>query len=171
MYFRQAVIFVFCLFVAAVVAAIGLRADQEEKTATTQTQYPQFAALRFNEVNLRTGPGKRYPVEWVYRREGMPVEITATFDVWRRVRDWEGSEGWVHKTMLRYRRTAIITGKQRKLHLKPDAAAPVVAQLEGGVIARLESCESEWCMLEAGGAEGWLRKADFWGAAAPETFD
>ena len=65
---------------------------------------PRFVTLRANEVNLRSGPGTRYPIDWVYRRSGMPVEIIDEFDTWRRIRDWQGTEGWVHQSMVQGRR-------------------------------------------------------------------
>src|SRR5207248_1613382 len=61
---------------------------------------PRFVSLHADRVNLRTGPGDRYPIEWVLTRKEMPVEITGQLEHWRRIRDWEGTAGWVHERML-----------------------------------------------------------------------
>lgn len=139
--------------------------------AETGLPIPRFVSLRAGEVNLRTGPGVRYPVEWVYRRRWMPVQIIAEFDTWRKIRDWEGTEGWVHQSMLSGRRSALIIGERQNLYRRPDTTAPVVARAEAGVIGRLEECDDLWCRGEVAGIEGWLLKSSFWGAFEDERFD
>ena len=129
---------------------------------------PRFVSLRSGEVNLRTGPGVRYPVEWVFVRAGMPVEITAEFDTWRRIRDWEGAQGWVHQSMLSGRRTMVVQGDLRTLRREPSGAAEAVAQVEAGVIGRVHKCEGAWCLVEAGGYKGWLERDAFWGVYPKE---
>ena len=124
---------------------------------------PRFVSLRASEVNLRSGPGTRYPIDWVYRRSGMPVEIIDEFDTWRRIRDWQGTEGWVHQSMVQGRRSALITGQRRTLKRRPEADAPGVAMLDAGVIAKLERCRAAWCEVSAGGYSGWLPRDSFYG--------
>ncbi|MEH6546060.1 MAG: SH3 domain-containing protein, partial [Sneathiella sp.] len=70
---------------------------------------PRFVSLSSNKVNVRTGPGTRYPITWVFVRRGWPVEVIAEYELWRRIRDVDGSTGWVHKGLLSSRRTLIIT--------------------------------------------------------------
>lgn len=132
---------------------------------------PRFASFRSSEVNLRTGPGVRYPVEWVYRRQDLPVEVIAEFDTWRKIRDWQGGQGWVHQSMLSAKRTVIVTGKVRTLRVKPDAGSGAVAQLEANVIAKLTECPetSHWCRVQVEKFDGWLRRAEFWGAYPDEA--
>ena len=130
---------------------------------------PRFESLRVDEVNLRAGPGDRYPIQWVYQRKGLPVEVTAAFDVWRRVKDSDGTEGWVHERMLTDRRTIVVTGQLRTLHRDPDDGAPAVARLEAGVVARLLDCKGAWCRIEAQGLKGWIPRAEIWGVFPGET--
>lgn len=125
---------------------------------------PRFASLRSDQVNVRTGPGVRYPVEWVFKRRSFPIEIVAEFDTWRKVRDWQGTLGWVHRSLLSGRRTVLVTGRVRRLHSEPAADAATVARLEPGVVAELLQCEPNWCEIEVSGRSGWLRKGEFWGA-------
>src|SRR5437660_12925684 len=77
---------------------------------------PRFASLRSDEVNVRTGPGTRYPVDWVFKRKGMPVEIVAEYENWRKIRDWQGASGWVHQSLLTGKRGFIIAAKPASLH-------------------------------------------------------
>jgi SH3-like domain-containing protein len=127
----------------------------------------RYATLRSEEVNLRTGPGERYPIEWVLKRKGMPVEVVSEFDVWRKIRDWKGTEGWVHERMVTSARTAIVKGQRRILRSDPDGAA--VAGLDPGVIGRLLECRGAWCRLDVDGTRGWLHRAELWGVDADET--
>ena len=124
---------------------------------------PRFVSLRADEVNLRSGPGTRYPIDWVYRRSGMPVEIVDEFDTWRRIRDWQGTEGWVHQSMVQGRRSVLVIGQRRTLKRRPEAAAAGVALLDAGVIAALDSCRDDWCQVSAGGYSGWLPRDSLYG--------
>jgi SH3-like domain-containing protein len=124
---------------------------------------PRFATLKSNEVNLRTGPGVRYPVEWVFSRKNLPVEVTAEFENWRRIRDIDGAEGWVHQTMLSGKRSVIALDKLRGLKRSPTTEAELVAQIEAGAIGALHECARDWCRVEFEGHKGWLRKTDVWG--------
>ncbi|HXS39245.1 MAG TPA: SH3 domain-containing protein [Stellaceae bacterium] len=130
---------------------------------------PRFVSLRADVVNLRTGPGGRYPVEWVYRRKGLPVEILAQHDQWRQVRDWQGTEGWVHERLVTNARTVIVKGAQRVMRAEPEAKAPPVAKLDPGVIARLLECRNAWCRIEADSIKGWLRRDEIWGVYPDEV--
>jgi SH3-like domain-containing protein len=132
---------------------------------------PRFASLRASEVFMRTGPGTRYPVEWIYRRRDLPVQIIAEFDTWRKVRDWNGAVGWVHRAMLSGRRTAITVDDETVLRRAPDMTAPAVARAESGVIARILSCDGAWCRVDAGGMKGWTPRRALWGTFADEKVD
>ena len=144
-------------------AASQAEAARPSPPGRTGLPLPRFVSLRASEVNLRSGPGTRYPIDWVYRRSGMPVEIIDEFDTWRRIRDWQGTEGWVHQSMVRGRRSVLITGQRRILKRRPEAGAPGVAMLDAGVIAALERCRDGWCELSAGGYSGWLPRDSFYG--------
>lgn len=130
---------------------------------------PRFVSLRSDDVNVRTGPGLRYPIEWVFVRSGLPVEITAEFDTWRRIRDVDGTQGWVHKSTLSSRRTAVITHQTHALRRDPSATAEAIAQLEPGVIVRLRRCKGDWCEVDKDSYRGWLARDDFWGTEPNEA--
>jgi SH3-like domain-containing protein len=135
---------------------------------------PRFVSMKFNLTNVRVGPGKRYPVEWVFQRKTMPVEIIGQFDVWRKIRDWEGTEGWVVEQAVSGTRSFIVTGEIRALHDDPDETASLVARVEPGVIGKLLECPAStpaWCRVDAGGVKGWIRRDEIWGVLPGETFE
>ena len=132
---------------------------------------PRFVSLAADKVNARTGPGLRYPVSWVFLRQAMPVEVVAEFEQWRRVRDHDGAEGWVHKVMLSGRRTVVVIGEEHTLHRGPSAAAAAVARAEAGVQGRLHRCRGEWCEVALSGVRGWMRRAHLWGVYVEETLE
>lgn len=131
---------------------------------------PRFVTLGPDEVNLRTGPGIRYPIRLVIRKQALPVEVIREFDVWRQVRDKDGDEGWVHKSMLSGRRSVIVTGATQVVLRKPEEGARPVVRLEPGVIAALDKCEAAWCKISVGGYDGWLKRDVIWGVYPDEEF-
>lgn len=132
---------------------------------------PRFVTLATDEVNLRTGPGLRYPVRLVVRKDGLPVEIIREFDVWRQVRDMDGDEGWVHKSMLSGRRAVIIKSTVQTLLKKPVPDARPVVKLEPGVIALLDTCQEDWCEISAASYDGWIKRTAIWGVYPEEKFE
>jgi SH3-like domain-containing protein len=133
--------------------------------SVTGRPLPRFASLRSSEINLRAGPGTRFPVEWTYTRAGLPVEIVREFDTWRRIRDMDGVEGWVHQSRLAPRRTFLVLGGAQTLRRAPDDQAAAVAQLAPGVIGTIRRCEaaSAWCEVAVPGARGFLKREAMWG--------
>lgn len=137
----------------------------------TNLPIPRFVSLRSAEVNMRTGPGTTYPIEWVYVRRGLPVEVLAEFDVWRKIRDWQGTVGWVHQSMLDGGRTVVVVGSNRKMRSEPSQTSAPVARLAAGVIGGLLECTGTWCRVEAAGYRGWLPRNEFWGVGPDETIE
>jgi len=137
--------------------------------ADASGKLPRFESLRADKVNLRTGPGDQYPIEWVLKRRDMPVEILVAVEHWRKIRDWEGTLGWVHEKMVHTRRAAMVTGGTRALHQNPAPTAPIVARAEAGVIGRLLECQGGWCRIEAGDYSGWVQRGEIWGVYPSEA--
>jgi len=164
-------IFFLIMLSISVAQAATNETDTDDGKGASGLPVPRFASLRSNEVNMRTGPGTRYPIEWVLTRQGLPVEIIAEFEVWRRVREPDGAEGWIHKSALSGKRMAIVMGTPRDLHGGVDPQSPVVAHLEVGALGQVLSCAKDWCRLKFEGVKGWLPKTAFWGAEAEEIFD
>lgn len=156
---------------AAALFAILVATGGRIEAAESGLPVPRFVSLRSDKVNVRTGPGVRYPVEWVLQRKGMPVEVVAEYDTWRKVRDVQGTEGWVNQNLLSSRRGAIITGAVRALRREPRENAPVVARAEPEVVGQLLECKGAWCRLDVGGFRGWLKRGEFWGVYPNEKLE
>ena len=140
---------------------------------TSGLPLPRFVSLRSDEVNLRTGPGVRYPIDWIYTRRDLPVEVIAEFEAWRKIRDWQGTEGWVHQSMLSGRRMMVVTGAVRNLRTSDADSANVVTQVEPGVVGRIAQCprNRDFCRVEIGQSQGWLRRDEIWGVYKGEWID
>jgi SH3-like domain-containing protein len=138
---------------------------------------PRFVSLKADRVNVRGGPTKDHDVTWVYNRAGLPVEITAEFENWRRIRDWEGAEGWVYHSLLSGRRTATIASKAKNkdelllLYDRPDATGTVVAKLQVGVLGSVKRCNGNWCRLAGEGFDGWMQQERLWGVYPNESLE
>lgn len=135
---------------------------------------PRMVSLRSNLINARSGPGARYPIEWVYRQKGAPVEIIAEFELWRKIRDWDGSETWVHKSMLSGKRSVKMTAKgESNIYDKEDYQSQVIAKAEDGVVGDIKKCPagSSFCLVQFGTIEGWVPRSNFFGAYRDEVVD
>jgi len=141
------------------------------KGSATGLPLPRFVALRSDEVNLRAGPGTRYPIEWVYKRRELPMEILREFEVWRLVQDPDGIKGWVHQATLTGRRSFMVTGGDATLRQDAREDASPVAILQQGVIGHLRSCAagSGWCQVQAGEYRGYLKREQIWGVLPDEV--
>ena len=136
---------------------------------------PRFVSLKSDRVNVRGGPAKDHDVTWVYTRSGLPVEITAEYENWRRIRDWEGAEGWVYHSLLSGKRTAVIITKDKEepvpLYRSADLEASVTARLQSGVLASVKSCTGAWCRISGKDFDGWVRQERLWGAYPNEKVE
>lgn len=136
---------------------------------------PRFVSLKADRVNVRGGPDRDHDVSWVYTRAGLPVEITAESDNWRRIRDWEGAEGWVYHSMLSGRRTAVVTAKNKgdvvPLYAHADATSTLVARLQAGVVASVKQCSGTWCRIQGTGFDGYIAQERLWGVYPSEKVE
>jgi SH3-like domain-containing protein len=151
------------LFLA--VASSPVSAADEE----TALKVPRFVSLHSDKVNLRTGPGPQYPIDWVLTRRDMPVEIIQQFEHWRRIREWDGTVGWVQEHMVTSKRWVVVTGGVHPMYGQPEQTATVVARAEPGVMAKLLECRGAWCRVDAGDISGWMRRSDIWGVYPDEN--
>lgn len=136
---------------------------------TEQLSLPRFASIRARKANLHVGPGAEYPSEWTYTTAGLPVEIIAEFDIWRQVRDPQGTTGWIQKNLLCGKRTAIVQEKRQKIFKDPDKTSKLVAQLDPGVVAKVLECRNDWCKVDVQGHKGWINRRCIWGVYPHET--
>jgi len=166
------VIFI-CMMIltAALMLPPASAAAEAERGDVTNLPIPRFVSLKTSESNVRRGPSLSHKIDWIFKRKNMPVEITAEYGHWRRVRDREGAGGWVHYSLLSGVRYVIVEEDLLALHLRPDPETQITARLEAGVIARLGQCAPDWCRLHAAGYAGWAPKTALWGVRADEIRD
>lgn len=139
---------------------------------------PRFASMRTGEANVRTGPGQQYPIEWVFTHQGLPIEIISEFDNWRQIRDWQGEGGWVHRSQLSGRRTAILVAEEPQEMLRdPRPDAGLIARIEPQVMGDLVECpepatpDGAYCLFDVDGYRGWLPRGVLWGVYIDELVE
>ena len=140
--------------------------------AVESVPVPRFVSLRHNQVNLRTGPGNRYPIMWVYQEKGYPVEVIDEYELWRQIREIDGTTGWVHRTQISGVRHALVL-EEGPLSNAPRVDGKTVAIAQKGTIGRILKCpkSSDYCLLDFGPAKGWMAKNMFYGMYKNEIID
>jgi SH3-like domain-containing protein len=142
---------------------------------TSSLPVPRFVSIKADRVNVRGGPDKDHDVSYIYTRVGWPVEITAEFEDWRRIRDSDGTEGWVYHSLLSGKRTAVVQMKSKtdlaQLYAKADNTSPVTARLQVGVLATVKHCTGTWCEISGDGFDGWMQQNELWGVYPNEKID
>lgn len=145
-------------------------AQAQEKGPETGLPLPRFVSMKASEGNVRRGPSRSHRIDWVFKHRDMPLQITAEFGHWRRVQDRDGLGGWMHYTLLSGTRTVIVQ-TERPLLVSANDGAQHAAELQGGVIARIERCDPDWCKLNARGHRGWTRRDGLWGLKDGEVLE
>ena len=146
--------------------------DAGDGKSSSGLPIPRFVTLAAEKVFVRTGPALRYPIKWVYQRERLPVEIIQEFDTWRKIRDMDGDDGWVHQSLLSGDRSAIVKG-EANLAVRKDAETDgrIIAWLEPNVVTAVEACHGAWCEIAADGYKGFAERKFLWGIYDSEDFD
>lgn len=135
-------------------------------TAQAQNRdVPYWATLRFDEVNMRKGPSENYPIDWVYKRKGLPVQVIRLRESWRLVQDPDGTQGWIASSQLSPKLGALIIGDGVvELRETASATSPILWQAEPGVVGELLRCRDSFCEIDIAGKSGWVLATRIWGA-------
>ena len=164
-----------CVVVSTLISAPVVQAA---KIGASGFPLPRYVSLKSSRTNMRAGPGRDYKVEWMFTRKGLPIEILQEFDNWRKVRDPDGAEGWVLKSLLSGKRTAIVAPWKRdeinsfvKLHSGPKETSALVAKLKPGVIGKIDECFEGWCKMSIKGYKGYIKQVLLWGVYPDETVE
>jgi SH3-like domain-containing protein len=157
---------------SAFCCAMHAHALEPQKGPVSGLPLPRYVSLKSDRVNVREGPSKEHPTLWIYERAALPVEITAEFETWRKIRDSEGTEGWVLHSLLSGRRTALVAPwkKEPQLLVAEDHQTPV-AKLGPGVIGNLRGCDGKWCRIAGKGFDGYMQQENLWGVYPGEKFE
>jgi len=149
------------IFASALVLLTGLTAGLQAQTR----EAPYWATLRFDEVRMRVGPSQEYPIEWVYKRQGLPVRVVRVREAWRLVQDHEGTQGWVARSQLNPKLGAMVIGEGlAELRAGPSAGSALRWRAEPGVVAELLRCRQGFCEIDVAGRTGWVDADRLWGA-------
>src|ERR1700730_5675209 len=159
------------LALAMTIARIGVAspADVMSAGSVSGLSVPRFVSLKSDHVNVRRGPDKEHEVVWVYTRAALPVEITAEFENWRRIRDWDGGEGWVYHSLLSGRRMIMVAPKAKPneeavpLFDRAERTGKLTARLQPGVQGSVKRCTGDWCRIAGDGFDGWIEQDRLWG--------
>ncbi len=132
---------------------------------------PRYVSLSSGQANLRTGPGDRYPVTWVFQRRGLPLKVVKEYGIWREVEDPDGDHGWLHRSMISGQRTAMVRNGTQALRARPEDSARILWRVEPGVTGTITDCANNWCRLSVDSRSGYIRYEAIWGVQAGETFE
>ena len=145
--------------------------QEPQKGQVTNLPIPRYVSLKVKEANARRGPSLSHKIDWIYKRQNMPLEIYAEYENWRRVRDFEGLGGWVHYTLLSGIRYVLIKNELLEMRLLPSIDAQVIAKVPQHNIATLDKCNKDWCRIIDDGYKGWVPKNEIWGVYENELKD
>jgi SH3-like domain-containing protein len=162
-----------CRFTVLIIALTPscFAAAADNPPAAGKPPAPYFASMKNDTTNMREGPSPDTRIKWVYHRKGLPVEVVASFDAWRRVRDMDGEIGWIHTALLSRERTAVVNGNgDVEVHSSADPSSKTVAQAQAGAIGVLRGCGPAACRVRFDGAEGWVERSRLWGIHSGEQF-
>ena len=145
--------------------------QEPQKGQVTNLPIPRYVSLKVKEANARRGPSLSHKIDWIYKRQNMPLEIYAEYENWRRVRDFEGLGGWVHYTLLSGTRYVLVKNELLEMSLLPSIDAQVIAKVPQHNIATLDKCNKDWCRIIDDGYKGWVPKNGIWGVYENELKD
>jgi SH3-like domain-containing protein len=155
---------------SALLLASGLAGAAERADGTTDLPIPRFVSLKSNTAMMRTGPDdQRFPIQWEYKRRGLPMEVLREYGIWRQVRDPEGTIGWMNKSLLTGERTAMVMGEVRTLYTSPDLQSRIAWRIENGTVVNITLCENVWCRVSNAGRSGYILRSQLWGTYPNET--
>ena len=165
------IIFIVLICMVAIFVAV---AQEHNPKSTNNDSLPRFASFRDEIVNARSGPGTKYPIDWVYKQKHAPVEIIAEFENWQRIRDWENSESWVMKQLLTKKRyVKVITPGENNLYIKDNYKSKIIARIEDDVIGEVKKCpaDNNFCLVSFNHYEGWISRQNLYGIYDNEIID
>ncbi|WP_047264684.1 SH3 domain-containing protein [Candidatus Liberibacter africanus] len=169
----------FLFFTLAIHFYLALTPDVSHSEQTFDKKIiPRFVTIKANRANSRIGPGMMYSVVCTYLTRGLPVEVLKEYENWRQIRDFDGTVGWINKSLLSNKRSAIVSPWDRKtknliyvnIYKNPDIQSLIVAQVEPGVLLTIRECSGEWCFGHNSDIEGWIKQQKIWGTYPSEIF-
>lgn len=162
---------VFCTFLLILTAFSGIVPVKALELGESGRPLPRFVSIASDKIFMRMGPGRHFPIQWTYTSKKLPLKVIEEYGPWRRVVDFQGVTGWMHRSLLSPRRTAMVVSGPQSLRVKPSITANINAHLQEGVIATIEECNPNWCKLQHPQVTGWLPRASIYGILDGEVID
>ena len=159
------------IFASVLINPLSGFTQESQKGQVTNLPIPRYGSLKVKEANARRGPSLSHKIDWIYKRQNMPLEIYAEYENWRRVRDFEGLGGWMHYTLLSGTRYVLVKNELLQMRLLPSIDAQVIAKVPRLNIATLDKCNKDWCRIIDDGYKGWVPKKEIWGVYENEVKD
>ena len=175
------IVYLIAVLVQSIVMSIKIRSiyilfaviiyGQNAAIAMNESKATRFATIGTLEANVRAGPGSQYPIIWQYIKQGLPVEIIAEYENWRKVKDHDGSVGWVLRALLSAKRNAIITDGVHLLYSSDSSKSNPMIKIEAGVIVNINKCRKNWCAITVNDYNGWIEQEYLWGTYLGEIIE
>ena len=121
-----------------------------------------YMSLKYNKVNVRYGPGKDYPIKFLFNKKNYPVEIIDQKENFKKIIDFKKNSGWIHKSQLKKGSSFVILNKSILFSRSTKFSRPI-AKLEPGRLLNREKCNLNWCKVETEKFKGWVLKENLWG--------
>ena len=121
-----------------------------------------FLSLKQDKVYVRYGPGKNYPIKYVYKKKFLPIKVIDKKDNFRRIIDHKKNSGWIHRIMLR-KLNSLIMLEEKIIFKKNSKFSEPLAKLEKGRLVIIKKCKLNWCKIETGNYSGWIETKNVWG--------
>ena len=84
------IIVVFCIIVPT----------NASKKIKSEACEPYFVSLKVSKANSHVGPGINYKNANTYQIRWTPLLVIAIYDTWRKIKDIDGSIGWLKQSQL-----------------------------------------------------------------------
>jgi SH3-like domain-containing protein len=137
--------------------------------AQAQRRPPYWASISASRANMRAGPDRKYPANWLYRRPDLPIKVIGVYKEWRKVEDAEGTQGWMLANLLSETRTAVVTGSVLEMRDAAQLGGRVLWRAAPGVVGRISKCQRGWCWFNVHGRGGYVETSHIWGVDPGET--
>lgn len=165
------IVLILSCFLAVLCGGQTQAQSQKELFNPSGLEIPRFVSFKSNKIFARKGPGKRFPIEWVYQRRNLPVEVIQEFDTWRKVKDHEGAESWVHQSLISGERYVVVTAEPyARLFTASSEDSKVVALVENSTVLEVQACKESFCKVDSANFSGWISKKAVWGIYESEQF-
>lgn len=149
--------------IIAACAAIAVAASVSGDANAQQRKTPYYASISAGKAHMRTGPGRNYPISWLYQRRNLPIRVVDIYQDWRKVEDPDGTQGWMQVGLLSAARTAMVTDTVAPMRNSPSASASINWRAVPGVVGKISDCKRGWCWFDVDGRGGYVEQSHLWG--------